>query len=135
VPEHSPGPAVTQSGDLWVLGKHNLLCGDARDQAAYDRLLEGAKAEFVFTDPPYNVAINGNVCGLGSVRHREFAMGSGEMSEAEFTAFLQTRRKERSPETDTSQGSSIAQWADKGLEEGTHRATAQRGCAQLNTKV
>src|SRR5712671_3039738 len=32
VPEHSPGPAVTQSGDLWVLGKHNLLCGDARDQ-------------------------------------------------------------------------------------------------------
>ena len=90
VPEHSPGPAVTQSGDLWVLGKHNLLCGDARDQAAYDRLLEGAKAEFAFTDPPYNVAIDGNVCGLGRVRHREFAMGCGEMSEAEFTAFLQT---------------------------------------------
>ena len=90
VPEHSPGPAVTQSGDLWVLGKHNLLCGDARDQAAYDRLLDGAKSEFVFTDPPYNVAIDGNVCGLGRVRHREFAMGSGEMSEAEFTAFLQT---------------------------------------------
>ena len=90
VPEHSPGPAVTQSGDLWVLGKHNLLCGDARDQAGYDRLLEGAKAEFAFTDPPYNVEIDGNVCGLGRVRHREFAMGSGEMSEAEFTAFLQT---------------------------------------------
>ena len=85
---NSLGPAVTQTGDLWLLGTHRLLCGDARDQAAYDRLLEGAKAEFVFTDPPYNVAIDGHVCGLGRVHHREFAMGSGEMSEAEFTAFL-----------------------------------------------
>ena len=88
VPEPSPGPAVTQTGDLWLLGSHRLLCGDARDQAAYDQLLQGAKAEFVFTDPPYNVAIDGHVCGLGRVRHREFAMGCGEMSEAEFTAFL-----------------------------------------------
>ena len=89
VPERSPGPAVTQTGDLWLLGTHRLLCGDARDEAAYDHLLAGGKAEFVFTDPPYNVAIDGNVCGLGRVRHREFAMGSGEMSEAEFTAFLE----------------------------------------------
>jgi DNA modification methylase len=88
-PAPSPGPAVSQTGDLWLLGKHRLLCGDARDKTAYDRLLEGAKAEFVFTDPPYNVAIDGNVCGLGRVRHREFAMAAGEMSEAEFTAFLQ----------------------------------------------
>jgi DNA modification methylase len=90
VPQYPSGPSVTQAGDLWVLGNHRLLCGDARDQAAYDRLLEGAKAEFVFTDPPYNVAIDGNVCGLGRIRHREFAMGSGEMSEAEFTTFLET---------------------------------------------
>jgi DNA modification methylase len=88
-PECSPGRAVTQTGDLWLLGSHRLLCGDARDDAAYDRLLEAAKAEFVFTDPPYNVVIDGNVCGLGRVRHREFAMGCGEMSEAEFTAFLE----------------------------------------------
>jgi DNA modification methylase len=86
--EPSPGPAVSQTGDLWLLGSHRLLCGDARDKAAYDQLLAGAKAEFVFTDPPYNVAIDGHVCGLGRVRHREFAMGCGEMSEAEFTAFL-----------------------------------------------
>ena len=45
----------------------------------------------MFTDPPYNVEIDGHVCGLGRIRHREFAMGSGEMSEAEFTAFLETR--------------------------------------------
>jgi len=89
VPECSPGPAVTQTGDLWLLGPHRLLCGDARDNAAYDRLLEAAKAQFVFTDPPYNVVIDGNVCGLGRVRHREFAMGCGEMSEAEFKAFLE----------------------------------------------
>jgi DNA modification methylase len=90
VPQHSSGPAVTQTGDLWLLGNHRLLCADARDGAAYDRLLEGAKAEFVFTDPPYNVAIDGNVCGLGRIRHREFAMGCGEMSEVEFTTFLKT---------------------------------------------
>jgi len=90
LPQYPSGPAVTQAGDLWVLGNHRLLCGDARDRAAYDRLLEGAKAEFVFTDPPYNVAIDGNVCGLGRTRHRDFAMGCGEMSEVEFTTFLQT---------------------------------------------
>src|SRR5262245_7242908 len=90
VPELPSGPAVTQTGDLWLLGSHRLLCGDARDKAAYDQLLAGAKAEFVFTDPPYNVAIDGHVCGLGRVRHRDFAMGCGEMSEAEFTAFLKT---------------------------------------------
>jgi DNA modification methylase len=88
-PEPSPGPAVTQTGDLWLLGDHRLLCGDARDKTAYERLLEGAKAEFVFTDPPYNVAIDGNVCGLGRIHHREFKMASGEMSEVDFTAFLQ----------------------------------------------
>ena len=88
-PDPSPGPAVSQAGDLWLLGSHRLLCGDARDKAAYDQLLAGAKAEFVFTDPPYNVAIDGHVCGLGRVHHRDFAMGCGEMSEAEFTAFLE----------------------------------------------
>jgi DNA modification methylase len=89
-PEPSPAPAVSQTGDLWLLGNHHLLCGDARDQAAYAQLLAGAKAEFVFTDPPYNVAIDGHVCGLGRIHHRDFAMGCGEMSEAEFTAFLKT---------------------------------------------
>jgi DNA modification methylase len=90
VPPVSSGPAVTQSGDLWSLGNHALLCADARERTAYERLLEGAQAQFVFTDPPYNVRIDGNVCGLGQVRHREFAMASGEMSEAEFTEFLRT---------------------------------------------
>jgi DNA modification methylase len=89
-PDPSPGPAVSQTGDLWLLDSHRLLCGDARDPAVYDQLLAGAKAEFIFTDPPYNVAIDGHVSGLGRVRHREFMMASGEMTEAEFTAFLKT---------------------------------------------
>jgi DNA modification methylase len=83
------GPAVTRAGDLWTLGAHRLLCADARDQAAYDRILEGASAELIFTDPPYNVPIDGHVCGLGRIRHGNFAMGCGEMSEPQFTAFLE----------------------------------------------
>jgi DNA modification methylase len=90
VPPRRAGPAITRTGDLWVLGAHRLLCADARDKLAYDQLLEGSKAELVVTDPPYNVPIDGNVCGLGRIRHRDFAMACGEMSEAEFTAFLQT---------------------------------------------
>jgi DNA modification methylase len=82
--------AVTRKGDLWILGKHRLLCADARNQASYDALLGGERVEFVFTDPPYNVRIDGNVCGLGKVHHANFAMASGEMSEAEFTAFLES---------------------------------------------
>lgn len=77
-------------GDLWVLGQHRLFCSDAREQSSYDTLLEGRPAAFVITDPPYNVKIEGNVCGLGRVHHEEFAMASGEMTRAQFTEFLET---------------------------------------------
>lgn len=87
VPEPS-GIVVTQRSDLWKLGEHYLLCGDARDPADFASIMQGCKADLVFTDPPYNVKIDGNVCGLGSVKHREFAFASGEMSETEFTRFL-----------------------------------------------
>jgi DNA modification methylase len=87
LPERSDA-IVTQRGDLWKLGDHYLLCGDARDAADFAKLMQGKKADLVFTDPPYNVKIDGNVCGLGSVRHREFAFASGEMNETEFTRFL-----------------------------------------------
>jgi DNA modification methylase len=81
---------VSRKGDLWILGSHRLLCGDARSDGDYARLLEGERADLVLTDPPFNVRVDGNVSGLGKVRHEEFAMASGEMSEAEFTAFLST---------------------------------------------
>lgn len=81
---------TTNPGDLWQIGKHRLLHGDALDPRAYEQLLQGQKAAAVFADPPYNVKIDGHVSGLGRTRHREFAMASGEMSEAEFTGFLMT---------------------------------------------
>ena len=64
--------------------------GNALEPGSYRRLLNGARAEMVFTDPPYNVPVDGHVCGSGSVKHREFAMASGEMSRAQFTQFLRT---------------------------------------------
>ena len=79
---------LTAPGYLWQLGAHRLLCGDATDPRSFEKLLDGEAAQMVFTDPPYNVPIDGNVCGLGRVRHREFAMASGEMSEAEYADFL-----------------------------------------------
>lgn len=83
-----PGAPVSQRGDIWLLGRHRLICGDAREAKDYEALLEGAKVDLIFTDPPYNVPIDGHVSGLGSVRHREFAFASGEMSKTEFKGFL-----------------------------------------------
>ncbi|MFT7573463.1 MAG: DNA modification methylase [Paracoccaceae bacterium] len=90
VPEISEGPPVTQPGDIWCIGNHRLICGDSTDPNTYVRLLGNAEAQMVFTDPPYNVAIDGHVSGLGKVKHREFAMASGEMTVDQFTAFLVT---------------------------------------------
>jgi DNA modification methylase len=84
-----PRSAVTRTGDVWCLGRHRLICGDARDQAVFDLLMRDERADLLFTDPPYNVPIDGHVTGLGRIRHREFAMGVGEMSAEAFTDFLQ----------------------------------------------
>ncbi len=82
--------AVTRAGDIWQLGRHRLICGDAQDASAYAQLLDGDKVDAVFTDPPYNVKIDGHVSGLGATKHREFAFASGEMSKEVFTTFLTT---------------------------------------------
>src|SRR5262249_58954828 len=83
-------PAVSRPGDRWRIGDHLLLCGDALRKGSYRDLLGAQKAQMVFTDPPYNVAITGHVSGLGKVKHREFAMACGEMSPQEYTKFLRT---------------------------------------------
>lgn len=80
--------ATSKRGDIWLLGRHRLICGDARSADDYAALLGGERADMVFTDPPYNVPISGHVSGLGEVRHREFAFASGEMSASQFTTFL-----------------------------------------------
>ena len=90
IPDPQADALITRPGDVWVLGKHCIMCGNALNDADYVRLLGDEKAEFVFTDPPYNVRIDGNVCGKGAIRHREFAMASGDMTEEAFTGFLTT---------------------------------------------
>ena len=81
-------PARVKCGQLWRLGAHKLLCGDATQPNSYSRLLAGEKAQLILTDPPYNVKISGHV--RSGRKYQEFAMASGEMTENEFTAFLKT---------------------------------------------
>jgi DNA modification methylase len=83
-------PLRCKRGDIWQLGPHRLICGDALDPAVVELLVDGRQACMVFTDPPYNVPIAGHVSGLGKVKHREFAQASGEMSKDQFAAFLKT---------------------------------------------
>jgi DNA modification methylase len=58
VPE-TPEEPITKPGDIWILGKHRLMCGDSTSVDAVDKLMNGAKVDLIFTDPPYNVAFNG----------------------------------------------------------------------------
>lgn len=88
LPEPESGLATTRPGDIWQLGRHKLICGDALDPATYLLLMGDDRARAVFTDPPYNVKIDGHVCGSGKVKHREFAMATGEMDKPGFTNFL-----------------------------------------------
>ena len=81
-------PAVSCPGDLWLAGRHCILCGNALIVESYQALLADKRAKLVVTDPPYNVPIDGHVGGSGSVHHREFAMASGEMSPEQFEVFL-----------------------------------------------
>ncbi len=87
IPEDAKSRVATVR-DLWLLGKNRVLCGDALDPAEYSRLMSDQRAAVVFTDPPYNVPIYGHASGLGKKQHHDFVMGSGEMSEPQFTTFL-----------------------------------------------
>jgi DNA modification methylase len=79
------GPSVSQSGDMWDLGVHRVLHGDALDPRSYEVLLGDDVATQIVTDPPYNVPNRGHV---SSRPFREFAMAAGEMSRQEFASFL-----------------------------------------------
>ena len=82
--------AVTRPGELWLLGKHRLVCASSLEPASFQMLMDGNKASVGFQDAPYNVPIAGHVSGLGKTKHRDFAMASGEMTDAEFRTFLGT---------------------------------------------
>jgi DNA modification methylase len=79
--------AVSQPGDLWLLGNHRLMCADARCAGDVCKLMASCRADLAFLDPPYNVRIAGAV-GRGKTKHSEFAMASGEMSSPDFVRFL-----------------------------------------------
>jgi DNA modification methylase len=82
-----PKKPRTKPGDIWMLGKHRVGCGDGRDQAFLAAVIgEGRKIDAAFLDPPYNVRISGHANARG--RHPEFKMASGEMTDKEFRAFL-----------------------------------------------
>ncbi len=87
LPPLPAGPACAQLGDLFDVGAHRVLCGDARDADALARLMGGETAAQVIADGPYNVPIDGHVAGKGRNVYREFPMGVGEMSRAAFVAF------------------------------------------------
>jgi len=82
------GPPVTRTGDLWLLGDHRIICGNALGSDVHAMLLDGRVVHLVLTDPPYNVSIPGNVSGLGKNKHADFAMASGEMNDAQWQGFL-----------------------------------------------
>ena len=86
------GPPVSRSGDVWIVGEaeHRIHCADARSIDAYEAALKGERAAAVFTDPPYNVPINGHVKAGQTKACREFAMAVGEMTAGQFEAFLAT---------------------------------------------
>jgi DNA modification methylase len=80
VPEAGPEP-ITKPGDVWVLGRHRLMCGDSTSIDAVDKLMAGEKVDMVFTDPPYNVAFNGR-----SGKHD--VIKNDDLGEAEFDQFI-----------------------------------------------
>ncbi|HVX35069.1 MAG TPA: DNA methyltransferase [Hyphomicrobium sp.] len=84
------GRSVTRPGDLWLCHRSRLLCADALQPVSYSALMAGRRAAMTFTDFPYNVSISKHARGLGRSKHREFAIASGELSNAEFLRFLQT---------------------------------------------
>ena len=91
MPDVDNGQIVSRPGDLWRLGQHLIYCGDALKRESFEKLMsDGLLAQMVFADAPYNVPVDGHVCGAGCVHHDEFAMASGEMSREQFTQFLRT---------------------------------------------
>lgn len=85
-----PANPVTIAGDMWRLGRHLVICGDAKHHESYARLMNGARAQLALTDPPYAVAVNKVV----STRHRDFVEGGGDMDQVQFEAMIEATFRE-----------------------------------------
>lgn len=77
-----PEDPISKYGDIWVLGKHRLMCGDSTSLDDVEKLLNGNKVDLLFTDPPYNVAFNGR-----SGKHD--VIKNDNLEDAQFEAFIQ----------------------------------------------
>lgn len=88
IPYIDESEIVTRVGDIWQIGPHRIVCGNSLESETFEKLMGDTRADMILQDPPYNVKISGHVCGAGTVRHKEFAMASGEMKSDEFTEFL-----------------------------------------------
>jgi hypothetical protein len=82
-----PVQPVSEIGDIWLVGPHRVGCGDAKD-VQFVREVTAGPVHAAFMDPPFNQPIAGHVGGNGRIKHREFHEASGEMTEAQFVAFL-----------------------------------------------
>ena len=83
-PDSCPEPqlnAVTKPGDVWVMGEHRVMCGDSTSIDAVEKLMNGQKADMVFTDPPYNIGYQ----DMGGVHDK---IKNDKMSDQEFSDFL-----------------------------------------------
>lgn len=89
IPELKPADYKSKLGDVWQLGRHFLICGDALKAETYAKLMGNKRAQMILTDPPYNVHVK-DIGSSGKIKHDEFAMASGEMSSDEFIKFLNT---------------------------------------------
>src|SRR5258708_38576859 len=87
IPDVTPNRIVSKPNDLWILGEHRLICGDARRRESFTALLSGEAARLAFVDPPYNVRVRGHVSGKGRIKHREFVQASGEKKFAPCSQF------------------------------------------------
>ncbi len=72
---------ITVEGDMWLLGNHRLMCGDSTSIDAVDKLMDGNKADMMFTDPPYNVAFNGRSGKFDVIKN-------DDLEESEFNNFI-----------------------------------------------
>lgn len=80
IPE-PPAEPKTKLGDIYQLGRHRLMCGDSTDKASVERLMDGAKADMVLTDPPYNINYSGLTNKFEKIKN-------DKMSDEHFTQFL-----------------------------------------------
>jgi len=80
--------AISKLGDLWRMGRHAVFCGSALLAGSFHALLGIKRTHMVFTDPPFNIRIQGNTSGHGRIQYRDFAMAVGELDMVEFTSFL-----------------------------------------------